>query len=593
MTAALAVLLIYSAITQAPVRDRPAAPSETGTASIAGVVSTDAQPSRPLRRAIVTLSGVDPPTTRTAVTDDSGRFLFSGLPAGRYTVHAARPGWIAAVHGARRPGRPGTSIPVQDGQRATVALRLPRTAVVTGVVVDQNGQPLIGLTVRAMRYAISNGERRLVPTGTTVGPDERGAYRIYGLAPGEYFISAASRSAGLLEGRDLHLTTDVDVQQATQAIQQGAAGASGPAAVDAAPERNVTFEPVYYPGSASAAQATLLTLRAGEERNSIDFALPLVATARVEGTVSGPEGTVPPGTQVNLLTNDPLPTGAPFEGFRTTRAGPDGRFQFEEVSPGVYTVAARVTVPASPGAQRPGTSAPILWASSEVTVEGASVSGISLVLQPGLSVSGLLRFDGAGAAPADLSAARVNLVPVISGGQVAVTSGGGTVDATGHFTIGGLSPGRYRVNPGIPNARGWIYLSAAIGGQDTLDRPIDIQAPLTDLVVTFTDRPAQLDGKVQNAAGAPATDGFVILFPANRTAWYPQSRRIQAVRPATDGGYSIKNLVPGEYFLAAIDDVEPNEWFDPAFLERATTAAIKITVAEGEKKVQDIRVGGG
>jgi protocatechuate 3,4-dioxygenase beta subunit len=592
MTTGIAALLLASAfVAQAPVRDGAAAPA-TRTASIGGVISTETQPARPLRRAIVTLTAPDNAWSGSTVTDDAGRFVFTALPPGRYTLGASRPGWVSASYGARRPGRPGTSIQLEDGQQATVAMRLPRTAVVTGVVLDPNGQPILGLTVRAMRYSVVGGERRLVPAGTTSGPDERGTYRIYSLAPGEYFVNAASQTGFFLEGRELRLTTDVDVQQAMQAIQQGTAQQGGPTALDSAANRTIAFAPVYYPGTAAPAQATLLTLRAGEERTGVDFALPLVPTVRVEGTVSGPDGTVPQGTQVNLMTSDQLTAGLAFEGFRSTRAGADGKFLFADVAPGAYTVAARVALP-QPGTARPGTSPPILWAATEVNVEGTPVAGLSLLLQPGLTMSGTVRFDGASAAPTDLSGARVNILPVISGNQVAISSTGATVDPSGNFTIGGLSPGRYRVNASLASTRGWTYRSTAIGGQDTLDRPIDIRASMEDVVVTFTDRPAQLDGKVQTAAAVPAPDRFVVLFPTDKTAWHPQSRRILSVRPSTDGGYSIKNLVPGEYLLAAVDDVEPGEWFDPAFLERAAAGAMRITIAEGEKKVQDIRVGGG
>ena len=111
--------------------------------------------------------------------------------------------------------------------------------------------------------------------------------------------------------------------------------------------------------------------------------------------------------------------------------------------------------------------------------------------------------------------------------------------------------------------------------------------------MNFTDRQAQLDGKVQNASGAPVPDVFVILFAADPDGWYAQSRRIRSLRPSTDGTYSFKSLPSGDYLVAAVDDVEPGEWFDPAFLQRLLPAATKITIAEGEKKVQNVRVGGG
>ena len=84
-----------------------------------------------------------------------------------------------------------------------------------------------------------------------------------------------------------------------------------------------------------------------------------------------------------------------------------------------------------------------------------------------------------------------------------------------------------------------------------------------------------------------------MVFSADQVLWAPQSRRIQAVRPGADGAYLIPNLPAGNYLLAAVDDVEPGEWFDPAFLQRLAPSAIRLAIADGEQKTQDIRAGGG
>ena len=142
MTGATATLLLsLSVIAQAPVRDGARAAS-TGTAAIAGVISSDTQPSRPLRRVMVNLTSAHSTALRTTVaTDDAGKLQFSGLPAGRYRVTASRPGWISMSYGAKRSGRPGASVAIEEGQVATIAMRLPRTAVISGVVLDSTGQP--------------------------------------------------------------------------------------------------------------------------------------------------------------------------------------------------------------------------------------------------------------------------------------------------------------------------------------------------------------------------------------------------------------------------------------------------------------------
>src|SRR5258707_255882 len=118
---------------QAPARDAsPTSVLPPGTASLSGIVMTDEASSRPVRRAAVTLSSPDV-TGLVAVTDDAGRFNFKNLRAGRYLLGATRAGFIATSYGARRPGRPGTALNIEDGQRVTdVALKMLRGAVLTG-----------------------------------------------------------------------------------------------------------------------------------------------------------------------------------------------------------------------------------------------------------------------------------------------------------------------------------------------------------------------------------------------------------------------------------------------------------------------------
>ncbi len=82
------------------------------------------------------------------------------------------------------------------------------------------------------------------------------------------------------------------------------------------------------------------------------------------------------------------------------------------------------------------------------------------------------------------------------------------------------------------------------------------------------------------------------MFPADKTLWGPQSRRIVSARPATDGHFRVANLPPGEYLIAAVNDVEQGQWFDPSFLAELEPAARHVTLADGEKKIQSFKIGG-
>jgi hypothetical protein len=140
----------------------------------------------------------------------------------------------------------------------------------------------------------------------------------------------------------------------------------------------------------------------------------------------------------------------------------------------------------------------------------------------------------------------------------------------------------------------WVLATAVAGGRDTLDFPIEV-APSQDItgaVLTFTDRTQELSGTIQDTAGRPTAEYTIIVFPSDNRYWVPQARRISSTRPDTDGRFSLRSLPPGEYRMTAVTDVEPGEWYDPAFLAQLQQVSIPITLAEGERKIQDIRLAG-
>jgi len=574
MTALLLVLVLQAT----GARDTRAA--AVGTAALSGTVVSADTDAKPVRRARVTCSAPELTAGLTTITDDRGHFTFSRLPAGRYTIAVTRDAWVATAYGARGTSRTGSAIPLADGQKADIVVRMMRGAVITGVLLDESGQPAVNSTVYAMRNTIQNGERRFVGFGTTATTDDRGVYRIYGLPPGDYIVGAAGRARALpMQGAELRLTTDLDVHHATTA---------GPL-VPAPPDRGVAFASTYFPGTPISTQASFVTLRAGEEREGIDFALQLLPTARIEGTVSMPDGgPLPSSAQLTLLPSGQSAfPGIVFEGMQTTRVATDGSFSISGVAPGQYTLLARASTPQ------------VLWASAEISVDGERITGLSLSLQPGMTLAGRVQFDGSRLArPADSSAVRVTLQPVQPQGSVGISTNAVSPDPNGRFTISGVTPGRYRLTatlPGMGRPGGWMLRSAVVSGQDTLDLPFVLQPnqAVADAAITFSDHPAQLNGAVLNGAGVAAPECTVILFPVEQSLWLPQARRIQGVRPSADGAYVFRNLPAGSYLVVAADDVETGEWFDPAVLQRLAPAAVRITIADGEQKVQDLRVGAG
>ncbi|MEI6245020.1 MAG: carboxypeptidase-like regulatory domain-containing protein, partial [Acidobacteriota bacterium] len=241
----------------------------------------------------------------------------------------------------------------------------------------------------------------------------------------------------------------------------------------------------------------------------------------------------------------------------------------------------------------PSTPPEMLWGQSQVTVDGRAVTGISVSLQPGMKVNGRLVFEGA-AAPTDLTRVRVALSPSSTGNGVDLAQNApAQLDATGHFSITGVAPGRYtvRVQGGVQT---FTLKSAMAGGRDALDFALEVKPneDVADITLTMTNKTQELSGTLTDSQNQPATDYSVIVFSVDPQYWTPQSRRIMSVRPGTDGKFTIRTLPPGDYLMAAVTDVEPGSWFDPDFLQQLRPASARVTLIEGDKKTQDLRIGG-
>lgn len=559
---------------QPPVRDtRPIVAGPP--AAIAGVVLSDEGRPRPLRRARVTVAGPALQIPRTAITKDDGTFELGGLPAGRYTLTAQKEAYVTMIHGATRPARPGRPVLLTPGERRTLTLALPRGAVITGTITDADGQPAQGVMVTASsrRQMTPMGDRRFGIVGA--GPsttDDRGVYRIYALPAGEYVVAATPQLRG----------TGAPVGEIRTMSP------AGPSA------RAVTPTPVFFPGATDVAQASRVTVGAGEERGGVDIQLRYVPLAIVSGSVQVTPGMTPP-----IVTLSRLGEIVGFESTPTSRADSDGRFTFTGVRPGHYMVIARsaqaapLTTRGSPLIVTPG---PLQWSTAEVLVDGDDVSNLALSPQPAIAIGGRLAFEGTRAAP---ELGKIALPLPFAGqtiGSYQASLPQIQLEPGGRFAISGILPGAYRLGAlqsqpvkGIRAPIGaWWLKSIVINGRDILDAPLDIRQSTDDAVATFTDQASEISGTVKDAQGAPASDPFVVVFSADRASWFFSSRRVAGVRVDAEGRFALRNLPPGEYRAIATTDLEQNEWFDAAVLERLAPAAIPLTIAGVEKKTIEL-----
>lgn len=147
-------------------------------------------------------------------------------------------------------------------------------------------------------------------------------------------------------------------------------------------------------------------------------------------------------------------------------------------------------------------------------------------------------------------------------------------------------PGAYylRVVSSLP---GWTLKSAMLDGRDISNVPVVVDRSLNGVVLTFTARPSEVNGRVLNATGAADSTATVLVFPADSTAWIDQGfrpRRLRAVRVDKDGAFHTAGLPPGNYLVAAIPDEASANAFDPRILQSLSRLAATMTLADGESR---------
>jgi carboxypeptidase family protein len=560
---------------QPPARDTPArkdAPP-TPTGRIMGRVLA-ADNGRPVKRARVFITAAELPSGRGMLTDDNGVFDLTELPAGRYTVTVSKSGFVSLSYGQRRPLQAGTPLQLGDGQQLkSVDFRLPRGSVIAGRVLDEDGDAMPGVSVRVMRYQYQQGERRLTPAGTAQ-TDDRGQYRVWGLMPGDYYVSALARNfnpgAGSRgSGRGSPPPGTVD---------GGFAGRGGFAGFFAGqnddPEQRA-YAPTYFPGVASVNDAKPIALGLSQEILDVNFNMLLVRAVRITGHVVKPDGTPATRGNVNLVADNTGrgQIGANFGG----RIQWDGAFSIANVPPGRYILRSRGD--ADETAQ---------YAFQPITVNAEDLDGVSVVLAAGATISGTVTFQSTQTIPPDPTQLRITAPSTDQAGLG--PQGNARVDKDGHFLLAGVPAGPHLLRSN-GNMRGWMLRSVTVSGRDVTDAPIVLRSGETvaNVEIVFTDRLTEISGTITNEQGTPVPDYTVLAFTSDRSLWRPLARQIMTARPDQTGKYRIRGLPPGEYYVTTVDPAEQGEWFEPAYLDEHRAGAARVMLGEGDTKTQDFK----
>ena len=614
---------------QTPPRDARSQPVArqipVGTAVISGVVIS-ADTGSPVRNARVSLNGsagvipagrgIEPPApnnpqpptlsiSRTAYTDAQGQFAFARMAAGRYSVSVNRDGYLPWGSGQRRPNTGAfPTIELADDARRTLAISLSRGGAIGGRVTDEDGEPARNVQIQLWRIERSGGWKRLQQTNNA-STNDRGAYRLFGLQPGSYMVSAVPRVTDFMPDTML-----ADIAAVEQAIASGRVQtpASGPAFVIAPPVQAIgsvgplrvpTYLPVYFPGALTPSAAQVITIAGSEERDGVDIALVHARASTIRGTISPqpPSGT---SVQVTLISADTFAGNASYASFNQD----DGTFMMNNVAPGRYTLVAqtspgtrtiepaRVLVDGKPldagvrinvsrAPQANADAATRLWAHADVIVTDNATVDVSLTLRPALTVSGSISFDMT-RSPNLQGGQSLQLVP-IPGVQTAQNPQS-SMGPDGTFTIKGVLPGRYFLR--MP----WTVRSATLSGQDVFEVPFDVLGDrnLTGLQVTVTDKTTEVVGTLTDSSDNPLGNRLVVIAPVDQRYWVPGSRRILTTNTGPYGRYTFR-VPPGDYVVSPAEDFENGAEYDPEFLAALSGTGSRVTVTEGSSVRQDFR----
>jgi hypothetical protein len=573
------------------------------------------------------------------IADAEGRFVFRSLPKGSFPITATLPGYLAGAFGRYRHDGPSRPVELDDSERKTdVVIRMWKYASISGIVVDEAGEPAVGVQVRALRRVTAGNTARLV-VGQSSYTDDRGYYRLASLTPGEYFIAVPSTTTTVPASTVEEYLQAINSGNTERVFQERAASGAPPPSlsgtrigdyqIQSTGGRSATMPPpgedgqlavyrtAFHPAAPTSADAIAIAVGSGDDRQNVNVNLSLMPAVFVAGVVTGPDGPMN-GLGVRLVPAELQPFSIE-SGFETAQTATDasGRFTFLGVPPGQYILKAlyspmpgiggevraltvvggiAMVAPSGPGPASPPPSGPTLWTEMPLAVGDRNVTDLHLAMRVGARVAGRIEFAGAAPQPPPQRLQQISIMLTPAEPRPINRAQPGRPSPTGEFTTGGYPPGRYLLQASAPGPP-WSVRSILLNGRNVLDEPFDLAgADLTGAVVTYTDQQTQLTISVQGSAAKDFSDVLVVAFPADYRKWIDDGmtpRRARSVTVSRTGQALLAGISPGEYLAAAVPADMPVELQNPRSIEALARIATKVTVVEGDKKTQMLTVATG
>ncbi len=500
----------------------------------------------PLKKAVITLRPTGdrrggPDSAFSGITDSTGHYSILGLEPGQYRMVAERTGFVSQPYGAKNPRQSGAIVSLGRAQKLKDAdFRLIAQGVITGRVLDEDGDPMQNVLVSCMRQGFARGRKQWLPMNGQMTND-LGEYRIYSLPPGRYYISTTYRP-GFQDDANRGV------------VDEG-------------------YAPTYYPSGPSPETASPLEVTAGAQLRNIDVHLQKTRTVRVTGrVVSASSAPVGRATMVRLL---PQSESSPLSFMpRMSRVlDRNGRFAIGGVTAGSYWIVAD-------SSDENGR----LSGRASIDVGSTAVDDVTLTLSPGAELSGVVKMPEG--APRKTSDLRVTLEPKNSSMQMGGPIPTGVVAEDGKFIVKNVVPDSFVVHVyGVPEN---CYVKAVrFGDADVTESGVDFSSGVTagEFVVSLSPGAGQASGSVQAEDQKPIAGVSVVLVPDGPRRTMPQYYKV--VSTDQTGNYSIKGITPGEYRAYAFDEIDPGAYMDPDFLKPFEGNGERVTIKEnGQESLQ-------
>jgi protocatechuate 3,4-dioxygenase beta subunit len=507
------------------------------TARVEGTVRTSA--GEPVARATIQLVNstatltISPNGDRglagfTTTTDDSGKFVLENVQPGRnYRLIAMKAGFLDSSLPNQLTLNSGETI-------RDLVIQMAEQGVITGRVMDVNGNPLVGASVSLQQSRYANGMRLLVSSAGQA-TDDRGMYRFANVSPGRYYIAVSDQTNRRQE-------TNPDFKSGQQA--------------------NVL---TYYPSADNADAARPIDVT-GNGAQGIDIVMRRVATYALRGRVTDEVTGAPlSGAGVAVVTvNGRTVRANPY----ARQTGTDGAFEFTAMPPATYGLEVRI-----PGAPNPRIGR------AEAIIASSDVSGVSIRVGNGISILGTVQLDDGGRLPSSFFAIPRTVV-LTEGPLRAALRLRGRVGNDGTFTFDGVPAGRFQV--GFIDLAEDVYVkSIRFGDLDALHSPLDLTSGRGgSMTITLSNKPAILDGVVRGLNGASVIGVAVALWPRDANGSDPTGG-IRRVVTDQNSSFRFIALPPGQYYVAAFPGVDQALLESHDFVSRFNAEAARVELSEG------------